>query len=96
MAEFLIAMAGVVLAVVSVGLARVLWGPADADRLMAAQLLGTGSVAAVLLLAAAVGSPAIVDAAVILTLLAAFAIAAFVSSQSDSDAAADLPRDQQQ
>jgi len=95
MAEFLAAMAGVVLALVAVALARVLWGPANADRMMAAQLLGTGSVAALLLLATGVGSPAIVDAAVILTLLAAFAVAAFVSSESDSDPAAVQPRDQQ-
>jgi multicomponent Na+:H+ antiporter subunit F len=83
MAEFLVAMAGVVLALVAVGLIRVLRGPADADRMMAAQLLGTGAVAALLLLAAGVGAPAIVDAAAILALLAAFAVAAFVSSVPD-------------
>jgi multicomponent Na+:H+ antiporter subunit F len=87
MAEFLIAMAGLVLALMAVGLARVLRGPADVDRMMAAQLLGTGSVAALLLLAAGLEAPAIVDAAVILALLAAFAVAAFVSSVPGTDSA---------
>ena len=41
MAEFLIAAAGFVLAMVALGLVRILRGPADADRMMAAQLLGT-------------------------------------------------------
>jgi multicomponent Na+:H+ antiporter subunit F len=96
MAEFLITMAGIVLALVAVALTRVLRGPAEVDRMMAAQLLGTGSVAALLLLAIGVQMPAIVDAAVILALLAAFAIAAFVSSvpeDSDStDSLGSLPR----
>jgi multicomponent Na+:H+ antiporter subunit F len=83
MAEFLIAMAGVVLAMVAVGLIRVLFGPADVDRMMSAQLLGTGSVAALLLLATGIGSTAIVNAAAILALLAAFAVAAFVSNVPD-------------
>ena len=52
MAEFLIAAAGFVLAMVALGLVRILRGPADADRMMAAQLLGTGGIAALLLLAA--------------------------------------------
>jgi multicomponent Na+:H+ antiporter subunit F len=61
--------------------------------MMAAQLLGTGSVAALLLLAIGTGVPAILDAAVILALLAAFAVAAFVSSAPGSDPAAPRPRD---
>jgi multicomponent Na+:H+ antiporter subunit G len=43
MAEFLIVAAGFVLAMVALGLARILRGPGDADRMMAAQLLGTGA-----------------------------------------------------
>jgi multicomponent Na+:H+ antiporter subunit F len=85
MAEFLVTVAGVVLALVAVGLMRVLHGPSDADRMMAAQLLGTGSVAGLLLLAAGVRESALVDAAVILALLAAFAVAAFVSVVPASD-----------
>ena len=58
MAEFLIAAARFVLAMVALGLVRILRGPADADRMMAAQLLGTGGIAALLLLAAGTGMPA--------------------------------------
>ncbi len=51
MADFLLAAAGFVLATVALGLVRILRGPSDADRIMAAQLLGTGGIAALLLLA---------------------------------------------
>ena len=44
LAEFLLAAAGVVLATVALGLVRVLRGPSDADRMMAAQLLGMAPV----------------------------------------------------
>jgi multicomponent Na+:H+ antiporter subunit F len=39
--EFLLATAGLILFTVAVGLVRILSGPGDADRLMAAQLIGT-------------------------------------------------------
>ena len=55
MTEFLLAAAGFVLAMVALGLVRVLRGPGDADRMMAAQLLGTGGIAALLLVGAATG-----------------------------------------
>lgn len=77
MAELLLAAAGLVLATVAVGLVRVLRGPGDADRMMAAQLLGTGGSATLLLLGAA-GVPALFDVALVLALLAAFASVAFV------------------
>ena len=79
MADFLFAAAGLVLLTVALGLARILWGPRDADRLMAAQLLGTGGIAALLLLAEAMSVPAAADVALILALLAAFVSLAFVS-----------------
>ena len=78
MAEFLIAVAGFVLAMVTLGLLRILRGPADADRLMAAQLLGSGGVAALLLLATSIGVPAVVDVALLLALLAVFASIGFI------------------
>lgn len=84
MTDFLIGAACFMLAATALGLLRILHGPADADRMMAAQLLGTGGVAALLLLAAAVQSPAIVDVAFMLALLAAFASVAFVTSASHS------------
>jgi len=91
MAEFLLAASGFVLLMVAVGLARILRGPGDADRMMAAQLLGTGGIAALLLLGAATGEDAVVDVALTLALLAAFASIAFVKAvptASRDDAAA--------
>ncbi len=79
MAEFLLAAAGFVLATTVLGLVRILHGPTDADRMMAAQLLGTGGIAALLLVGAAMGEPAILDAAIVIALLAAFGSAAFAS-----------------
>ena len=78
MAEFLLAAAGFVLAMVALGLARVLRGPGDADRMMAAQLLGSGGIAALLLGGAAIGDGSVVDVSLTLALLAAFAAIAFV------------------
>ena len=81
MAEFLFGAAAFILAMVALGLVRVLRGPADADRMMAAQLLGTGGIAVVLLLGAATGEVAAVDVALTLALLAAFASFAFVKAR---------------
>ncbi len=82
MAEFLLAAAGFVLAMVALGLIRILRGPGDADRMMAAQLLGTGGIAAVLLLGAATGEGAAIDVALTVAVLAAFASIAFVKAAS--------------
>ena len=79
MAEFLLAAAGFVLATVALGLVRILRGPAVADRIMAAQLLGTGGIGALLLIASATGLPAAIDVALSLALLAAFASVALVN-----------------
>ena len=69
---------GFILAMLALGLIRVLRGPDDADRMMAAQLIGTGGIAALLLLGGVTGVPATVDVALILALLATFASIAFV------------------
>jgi multicomponent Na+:H+ antiporter subunit F len=82
MPDFLVASSGFVLAMVALGLMRILRGPARADRMMAAQLLGTGGIAALLLLASATEMPALVDVALTLALLAAFASVAFVIAGS--------------
>ena len=92
MADFLLAAAGFVMAMVALGLVRILWGPGNADRLMAAQLLGTGGIAALLLLAEATRLPAAVDVALTLALLAAFVTVAFVKgagSQTDDSGGTD-------
>ena len=81
MSDFLLAAAGFVLLMVALGLFRILHGPTEADRMMAAQLLGSGGTAA-LLLAGAARIPAMVDVALTLALLAAFASVAFVISNA--------------
>lgn len=78
MAELLLGAAGLVLLTALAGLWRVLKGPAAADRMMAAQLLGSGGIAALLLVAAASAQPALLDVALVLALLGAFASVAFV------------------
>ncbi len=78
MTDFLLAAAGFVLTMVAVGLVRVLRGPGDADRMMGAQLLGSGGIAALLLGGAATGDGSVVDVSLTLALLAAFASIAFV------------------
>ncbi len=77
MSEFLAVATLLVLLATALGLIRLLRGPGDAERMMAAQLLGTGGVAA-LLLGATIVDPSIADAALTLALLAAFASVAFV------------------
>ena len=84
MAEYLLLAAGFVLATVALGLARTLRGASAADSMMAVQLLGTGGIAALLLLGAATGEAAVVDVALTLALLAAFASFAFVKAASDT------------
>lgn len=73
MADALTLAAIAVLAAVAVGLVRVLRGPSRLDRMMAVQLLGSGGVAVLALLAVANGTAAILDVALTLALLAAFA-----------------------
>lgn len=86
MAEYLLLAAGCVLAMVALGLVRTLRGASAADIMMALQLLGTGGIAALLLLGAATGEDAVVDVALTLALLAAFASFAFVKAADDTAA----------
>ncbi len=85
MTDFLLATAGGILFTVAVGLVRILSGPSDADRMMAAQLIGTGGIASLLLIAAATGARGVEDVALGLAILAAFASAAFVNSAAPED-----------
>ena len=87
MASFLFGAAGFVLTTVALGLVVILRRPAEVDHMMAAQLLGTGGVAILLLLATATDTPPIVDVALLLALFAAFAAVAFVRSASDQSSA---------
>jgi multicomponent Na+:H+ antiporter subunit F len=67
-----------ILLTVLLGLLIVLRGPGDAERVMAAQLLGTGGVAALLLLGSAADLNATTDLALVLAVLSAFVAVAFV------------------
>jgi len=87
MTELLLAAATFVLGTVALGLVRILRGPTNADRMLAAQLLGTGGVAALLLLGVATGTSALAEVALLLALLAAFASVAFVSGTVSRDRA---------
>jgi multicomponent Na+:H+ antiporter subunit F len=78
MTEFLQFSSGFVFAMVALGMVRIVRGPTRADRMMAAQLLGTGGIAALLLRSDVTETPAVVDVALVLALLAAFASVAFV------------------
>ena len=88
MSDFLLATAGAILFTVAVGLVRILGGPGDADRIMAAQLIGTGGIASLLLIAAATGARGVDDVALGLAILAAFASAAFVNSAAAAEESA--------
>ncbi len=77
MSVFLAATAVVLVVTLCGGLIRVAAGPTPSDRLMAAQLMGTTGIAALLVLAEVIRVPALVDVALIFALLAAVAVAAF-------------------
>jgi multicomponent Na+:H+ antiporter subunit F len=66
------------LVTVIAGMARILRGPTPADRMLAALLFGTTSVAILLLLAQGLRLPALHDVALVFALLAAVAVVAFV------------------
>ena len=85
MNEFLLFAAGFILLTVAAGLLRVLRGPGDADRMMAVQLLGTGGIASLLLIASATTVAGVEDVALGLALLAAFASVAFVNGVGTDD-----------
>ncbi|HMO05864.1 MAG TPA: monovalent cation/H+ antiporter complex subunit F [Kiritimatiellia bacterium] len=80
MDEVLRSAAGLVVIAVALGLIRIFRGSRDADRMMAVQLIGTGGIAVMLLLAVSGAGPAAIDVALTLALLAAFASVAFVKS----------------
>ncbi len=78
MADFMLIAASFILVVVAIGLLRLMLGPTNADRMMAGQLLGSGEVAALMLLAVARRNFAVIDVALVLAVLAAFASVALV------------------
>jgi len=77
MANFYFAIALLLLLTLVAGMWRIMRGPTDADRMLAAQLFGTTSVAILLVLGQATGMPAMRDVALVFALLAAVAGVAF-------------------
>jgi multicomponent Na+:H+ antiporter subunit F len=84
MTSFLFTAAIFVLVMEALGLVRILRGPGDADRILSLQLIGSGGVAVLLLLAAATQTPSIMDVALMLALLATFVSVAFLRDVSVS------------
>ena len=75
---FFLGLACFLLLTMLVGLFRVFRGPEPEDRLAAMQLFGTTGVAVLLLLAAALQTPALRNTALIFALLTILAVVAFV------------------
>jgi multicomponent Na+:H+ antiporter subunit F len=76
-------LATLLLATVLAGLWRVLRGPGRADRMVAAQLIGTSGAALLLVMAHSEQLPALRDTALVLALLAAVVSAALVQYLRD-------------
>jgi multicomponent Na+:H+ antiporter subunit F len=86
MSGFLLAAVLFLLLTIAAGMVRVLRGPTDGDRMLAAQLFGTTGVAILLLLAEALAMPALIDVALVFALLAAVATVAFVRQRGEREA----------
>lgn len=71
-------LAAALLISIAAGLWRVVRGPTRADRMLAVQLFGTTGAAILLLLAHDQAQPALIDAALVLAILAAVVSAALV------------------
>ena len=80
---------GILLLVLLAGLLRVMRGPTQADRMLAAQLFGTVGVAVLMLLAVLQEQPALLNAALVLALLAPLMLIAFVKSAAKKSTASD-------
>jgi multicomponent Na+:H+ antiporter subunit F len=83
MTTYILAIAIVLMASIVVGLIRVAIGPTASDRMMAAQLMGTSGIGVTLLMAHIIGIMALVDVALVFSLLAAVAITAFTRRRID-------------
>lgn len=78
MGELQLSLALVLLGTLVAGMGRILRGPTPADRMLAAQLMGTTAVAVLLLLSRGLGARALEDVALIFALLAALTAVALV------------------
>jgi len=78
MADLFLYVAAFLLFNLAIGAVRVLQGPTQADRMMAAQLFGTNGVAIILLLIPNLKMHSLIDIALVYALLALVAALAFV------------------
>lgn len=78
MSQFYVLAAALLLVTLVVGVLRIPIGPTQPDRMVSAQLFGTTGVASLLLLAHATQDWAMIDVALVVAVLAAVAIVAFV------------------
>lgn len=85
MTEALIILALAILLSLLAGLVRVIRGPSQHDRMLAAQLFGTGAVALLLILSQAMALPALIDVAIVFAILAAVAVVAFIRMAEGGD-----------
>jgi multicomponent Na+:H+ antiporter subunit F len=67
------------------GLLRVYWGPTAADRMLAALLFGSTTVAMLLLLAGILEVPALLDVALLFVMLASIISVAFVGMPAETE-----------
>lgn len=79
MTELFVALTLILFVNMAVGLSRIMRGPTAADRMLAAEMISTNTVAIVLLLWAATGRSALIDVALVFSLLSALAVVTFVS-----------------
>lgn len=86
MPGLLYAVALALLLVTAAGLFAMWRAGGTVDQMMAGELLGTGGVAILLVLAVAMGDVAVLDVALLLALLAAFAAVAFRIAVREPDA----------
>lgn len=86
MIQWLLPFAALILLIaLAMGLVRALRGPTLQDRMLAVQLMGSGGVALVLMLAQLTGSTALIDVALVLALLAVMAVAAMTRREAAHD-----------
>ena len=78
MNTYLMVIGGLLIATLMVGLVRVIKGPSTADRMLASQLFGTAGVAVLMLLAVVKQESALLNAALVLALLAPLSLITFV------------------
>lgn len=92
MAEVLLVAAACILVFTAVAMVGMWWRGGVADQMMSVQLLGSGGVAIMLLLAVASGQWAVLDVALLFAVLAAFAASAFHGAAGRRDEAGAVRR----